>query len=151
MAIILKSPRLKNTTYEFEISANNQIKITSIKADGSKGTPFLYRLNAIRDLYLWLKDTKNGEWVTLGSRDEVLRPNAKGQIPILIEGSVEAWARPPCNEWYGLTANQRGRFATFVPPILEYMGLAEVEHKQQGNRMRARPLTPLDAKITTRH
>jgi hypothetical protein len=32
----------------------------------------------------------------------------------------------------------RGRFANYVPPVLEEMGLAEVEHNPRNNRMRAR-------------
>jgi hypothetical protein len=32
----------------------------------------------------------------------------------------------------------RGRFANYVPPVLEQLGTVEVEHKARGNRMRAR-------------
>ena len=32
----------------------------------------------------------------------------------------------------------RGRFAMYVPPVLEHLGRAEVEHNPRGNRMRAR-------------
>jgi hypothetical protein len=31
----------------------------------------------------------------------------------------------------------RGRFANYVPPILEALKLAEVEHNPRNNRMRA--------------
>jgi len=31
----------------------------------------------------------------------------------------------------------RGRFGTYVPPLLEHLGLAEVEHEPRDNRMRA--------------
>ena len=31
----------------------------------------------------------------------------------------------------------RGRFANYVPPMLERLGLAEVEHNARNNRMRA--------------
>jgi hypothetical protein len=31
----------------------------------------------------------------------------------------------------------RGRFGMYVPPILEALGLAEVEHNARNNRMRA--------------
>ena len=42
-----------------------------------------------------------------------------------------------CPSWYGLRGGYRGRFANHVPPVLEHLGLAEVEHKPRGNRMRA--------------
>ena len=32
----------------------------------------------------------------------------------------------------------RGRFGMYVPPVLEELGLAEVEHNARNNRMRAR-------------
>ena len=56
------------------------------------------------------------------------------------EGTVEAWARAednPAGGWYGLKKGLRGRFANYVPPVLETLGRAEVEHKARGNRMRA--------------
>ena len=31
----------------------------------------------------------------------------------------------------------RGRFGNYVPPVLKHLGLAEVEDKPRGNRMRA--------------
>jgi hypothetical protein len=31
----------------------------------------------------------------------------------------------------------RGRFGNHVPPVLEVLGLAEVEHNARNNRMRA--------------
>ena len=31
----------------------------------------------------------------------------------------------------------RGRFGNYVPPVLEALGLAEVEHNPRNNRMRA--------------
>ena len=31
----------------------------------------------------------------------------------------------------------RGRFGVYVPPLMEALGLAEVEHNPRGNRMRA--------------
>ena len=35
-------------------------------------------------------------------------------------------------------ARHRGRFGMYVPPVLEEIGLAEVEHNARNNRMRAR-------------
>jgi hypothetical protein len=72
-----------------------------------------------------------GGWVPLGSADEQ-KPAA--------EGTVEAWGRSPDNPvggWYGLKKGLRGRFANYVPPVMEALGLAEVEHEARNNRMRA--------------
>jgi len=92
-------------------------------------TILLYDLRAIDDLYAMLK--QHGDWMELGSADE--------QKPAK-EGTVEAWARSPTNPiggWYGLKKGLRGRFGMYVPPLLEALGLAEVEHQAKGNRMRA--------------
>jgi hypothetical protein len=54
---------------------------------------------------------------------------------------VEAWGRSPGNPaggWYGMKKGLRGRFGNYVPPVLEALGLAEVEHNARNNRMRAR-------------
>ena len=55
--------------------------------------------------------------------------------------TVEAWGRSsrnPVEGWYGLKKGLRGRFANYVPPVLEALDLAEVEHNPRNNRMRAR-------------
>ncbi|HTU97423.1 MAG TPA: hypothetical protein VMF14_16370 [Solirubrobacteraceae bacterium] len=88
-----------------------------------------YQLRAITDLHEML--TRHGDWMALGNADE--------QKPAP-EGSVEAWARSPENPvggWYGLKKGLRGRFGNYVPPVLEALGLAEVEHNARNNRMRA--------------
>ena len=87
-----------------------------------------YRLRAIEDLHDMLK--KHGDWMPLGSADEQ-KPAA--------EGTVEAWGRSPDNPvggWYGLKKGLRGRFGMYMPPLLEALGLAEVEHNPRNNRMR---------------
>ena len=84
---------------------------------------------AIEDLHQMLK--KHGDWMLLGSADE--QKSAA-------EGTVEAWGRSnknPVKGWYGLKKGLRGRFGMYVPPVLEAMGLAEVEHNPRNNRMRA--------------
>ena len=56
------------------------------------------------------------------------------------DGTVEAWGRSqdnPVGGWYGLKKGLRGRFGVYVPPVLEVLGLAEVEHNPRNNRMRA--------------
>jgi len=40
--------------------------------------------------------------------------------------------------WYGLKKGLRGRFGMYLPPVLEALDLAEVEHQPRDNRMRAR-------------
>jgi len=88
-----------------------------------------YQLRAIDDLHAMLKE--RGDWVPLGSADEQ-KPAA--------EGTVEAWGRSPENPvggWYGLKKGLRGRFGMYMPPLLEALGLAEVEHNPRNNRMRA--------------
>ena len=88
-----------------------------------------YDLRAINDLHAMLK--KKGDWMLLGSADE--------QKPAT-EGTVEAWGRSPQNPvggWYGLKKGLRGRFAMYVPPVMEQLKLAEVEHNPKNNRMKA--------------
>ena len=92
-------------------------------------TELRYHLQCISDLHSMLK--AHGDWMLLGSADE--------QKPVA-EGTVEAWARSPKNPvggWYGLKKGLRGRFAMYVPPVMEALGLAEVEHNPRNNRMRA--------------
>jgi hypothetical protein len=88
-----------------------------------------YQLPCIDDLHAWLKE--KGDWVPLGGTDEQKEPPA---------GTVEAWGRSPENPvggWYGTKKGMRGRFGVYVPPLLEALGLAEVEHGPRNNRMRA--------------
>jgi hypothetical protein len=92
-------------------------------------TELRYHLRCIEDLHAMLKG--RGDWVALGNVDE--------QKPAE-DGTVEGWGRDPGNPiggWYGLKKGLRGRFGTYVPPVLEVLGLAEVEHNPRNNRMRA--------------
>src|ERR1700681_746820 len=93
-------------------------------------TELRYRLACLDDLAKMLK--AHADWIPLGSADEQ-KPAAPG--------TLEAWARSPDNPvkgWYGLKKGLRGRFANYVPPVMELLGLAEVEHNPKNNRMRAR-------------
>ena len=93
-------------------------------------TELRYQLRCIEDLHAMLK--QHGDWMPLGNADEQ-KPAAPG--------TVEAWARAesnPVGGWYGLKKGLRGRFGNYVPPVLEVLGLAEVEHNAKNNRMRAR-------------
>ena len=89
-----------------------------------------YDLRAINDLHEMLKE--HGEWVDLGSADEQ-KPAKKD--------TIEAWGRSednPIGGWYGLKKGYRGRFAMYIPPLMEALGLVELEHNAKGNRMRAK-------------
>jgi hypothetical protein len=92
-------------------------------------TTLHYDLRCLDDLVAMLQAA--GDWVPLGSADEQ-KPAA--------EGTVEAWARSPANpvgSWYGLKKGLRGRFANYVPPVLEELGRIELEHTARNNRARA--------------
>jgi hypothetical protein len=92
-------------------------------------TVLLYDARCLKDLHAMLK--AHGDWMELGSADE--QKEAKPR-------TVEAWGRSadnPVGGWYGLKKGLRGRFAMYVPPLMEALGLAEVEHNPRGNRMRA--------------
>ena len=92
-------------------------------------TVLTYQARCLDDLHAMLAE--RGDWVPLGGADE--------QKPAP-EGSVEAWGRSPENPvagWYGLKKGFRGRFGVYVPPLMEALGLAELEHNPRNNRMRA--------------
>ena len=93
-------------------------------------TVLLYDSRCISDLHSMLKKAK--DWVELGGTDE--------QKPAK-EGTVEAWGRSPDNPiggWYGLKKGLRGRFGVYIPPLMEELGLVELEHNPKGNRMKAK-------------
>ncbi len=88
-----------------------------------------YHLRCIEDLHAMLTD--HGDWLALGNKDE-----QKEADPDTVEG----WGRSetnPIGGWYGIKKGLRGRFGNYVPPVLEVLGLAEVEHNARNNRMRA--------------
>jgi hypothetical protein len=92
-------------------------------------TRLTYLARAIDDLQEML--LAHGDWIQLGAADELKTPAA---------GTVEAWARStdnPVGGWYGQKKGLRGRFAMYVPPLMELLGLAELEHNARNNRMRA--------------
>lgn len=92
-------------------------------------TRLTYALRGIEDAVAMLK--AKGDWVAIGNADEG-KPVA--------EGSLEGWARDegnPVGGYYGLRKGYRGRFGNYVAPVLEVLGLAEVEHNPRNNRIRA--------------
>jgi hypothetical protein len=122
---ILKTP---SGSSEFQIYRDEKADPPALVCVVGK-TELRYHLRCIEDLHAMLK--AKGEWILLGSADEQ-KPAA--------DGSVEAWARSatnPVKGWYGLKKGLRGRFAMYVPPVLEALVLAEVEHNAKNNRMRA--------------
>jgi hypothetical protein len=126
-----KSPWALKTppgTSDFEAYRDDQADPPALVVQVGK-TQLRYQLRCIEDLHAML--VESGDWVALGSADEQ-KPAA--------EGTVEAWGRAstnPVKGWYGLKKGLRGRFGMYVPPVLEALGLAEVEHLPKNNRMRA--------------
>ena len=89
------------------------------------GTRLQYLARAIDDLHAKLE--RHGDWMPLGAADEQ-KPAAPG--------TVEAWARSsdnPVGGWYGQKKGLRGRFGMYVPPVIEALGLAELEHNARNN------------------
>jgi hypothetical protein len=92
-------------------------------------TKLTYDARAIEDLHAWLK--QQGDWVPLGAADEQKEAPA---------GTVEAFGRAsdnPVGGWYGTRKGYRGRFGMYLPPLLEALGLVELEHNPRNNRVRA--------------
>lgn len=93
-------------------------------------TKLTYLARIIDDLAATLAE--HGDWMPLGAADEQKEPAA---------GTVEAWGRSPSNPvggWYGQRKGYRGRVGMYVPPLLEALGLVELEHGAKNNRVRAK-------------
>ena len=122
---ILKTPPLASEYYAWKGRTKD---IPALVIQVGK-TQLSYQLRAIEDLHQMLID--HGDWMLLGNADE-------GK-PVK-DNSVEAWARSegnPVGGYYGLRKGYRGRFANYVPPVLELLGLVELEHNARNNRVRA--------------
>ena len=122
---VLKTPSLSSeyTIYK-DVKDGKDVLVCTV---GS--TVLLYDDRCLSDLSEMLKARE--DWIDLGSADE--------QKPAK-EGTVEAWARSsdnPVGGWYGLKKGLRGRFAMYIPPLMELLELAELTHEPKGNRMRA--------------
>ena len=92
-------------------------------------TQLSYQWRALADAQAML--AAYGDWMALGNADE-----GKPTTP----GTLEQWARDPANPvggYYGLRKGYRGRFANYVAPVMEVLGLAELEHQPRNNRIRA--------------
>ncbi len=122
----LKTPP-QTSSYEMyvDVKDGKEILVCTV---GSTVLHYDYR--CIADLHAMLK--KHGDWMELGSKDEKQEAEP---------GTVEHWGRSPKNPikgWYGLKKGFRGRFGMYIPPLMEALGLAEVEHNPRNNRMRAK-------------
>jgi hypothetical protein len=118
-------PQSSEYTMHVEEIGGNEVLVCTVGK-----TVLHYDARCIDDLHAMLK--QHGDWMELGAADE--------QKPAK-DGTVEAWGRSkknPIGGWYGLKKGLRGRFGNYVPPVLEVLGLAEVEHNARNNRMRAR-------------
>jgi len=96
-------------------------------------TVLSYKLQCLEDAHAML--LAHGDWMLLGNADE-------GK-PVK-QGSLEAWARDPSNPvggYYGLRKGYRGRFANYVAPVLEVLGLAELDHAKRNGSLRACQMT----------
>lgn len=122
---ILKTPPGKSEFQMYKDEAADPPRLVCVVGK----TTLTYQLRCIEDLHAMLKE--HGDWMPLGSADE--KKEAK-------EGTVEAWGRSednPVGGWYGLKKGLRGRFANYVPPLMEHLGLVELEHNARNNRVRA--------------
>ena len=122
----LKTPPLSSAyTMHREVRDGSDVLVCTVGK-----TVLLYDARCLDDLDAMLRAV--GDWMVLGSADEQKPAKA---------GTVEAWARAadnPVGGWYGLKKGLRGRFGMYIPPLMEHLGRADVEHNARGNRMRAR-------------
>lgn len=122
---VLQTPSL---TSSFEMYRDEEADPPVLVCTVGK-TVLHYDLRIVDDMHAMLKS--HGDWMPLGNADE--------QKPAK-EGSVEAWARSadnPVGGWYGLKKGLRGRVGNYVTPVLEVLGLVELEHNARNNRVRA--------------
>ncbi|MEM8541433.1 MAG: DUF6855 family protein [Pseudomonadota bacterium] len=122
---ILKTPPLSS---EFEVWRDEEQIPPALVVQVGK-TRLSYQLRALEDAHKMLK--AYGDWMPLGNADEG-KPTK--------EGTLEHWARSknnPVGGYYGLRKGYRGRFANYVSPTMELLGLVELEHNARNNRVRA--------------
>ncbi len=121
---ILKTPP---QTSDFEVWKDEGADPPALIVQVGK-TRLSYQLRAIDDAHAMLK--AHGDWMPLGNADEG-KPTK--------EGTLEHWARNadnPVGGYYGLRKGYRGRFANYVAPVMEMLGLVELEHNARNNRVR---------------
>ena len=108
----LKTPPLSSdyTMYK-DVKDGKEILVCTVGK-----TVLQYDYRCIADLHAML--TILGGWIELGSADES--------------------EKNPVGGWYGLKKGFRGRFAMYVPPLMEKLGLAELTHEAKGNKIKAK-------------
>ena len=124
--LMLKTPPL-TSEYTMHVAMKDHTEILVCTVGK---TILHYVIRVIEDLHAMLR--KHGDWMLLGSKDEKVAAKTD---------TVEFWARSkenPIGGWYGLKKGLRGRVGMYIPPLLEYLSLAEVEHNKRNNRMRVR-------------
>jgi hypothetical protein len=124
---VLKTPP---GTSEYQMYRDDSVEPAELVCQVGS-TKLRYLARCLEDVPAML--ARHGDWMALGSADE--NKPAK-------EGTLESWARSetnPVGGWYGLRKGYRGRFAMYVPPLLELLGLVELEHNPKNNRVRSLP------------
>lgn len=123
--LLLKTPPLSSEyTMHVDEKDGKDILVCTVKK-----TVLHYDIRCIKDLHAML--VEHGDWMLLGSKDEKVETKPD---------TVEHWGRSednPVGGWYGLKKGFKGRFGMYIPPLMEHLGLAEVEHNKRNNRMRA--------------
>src|SRR4030042_4660981 len=123
--LLMTPPGTSEYTMHVDVKDGVQVLVCTVGK-----TVLLYDARCVADLHAMLKGAGGG--VELGGADE--------QKPAK-EGTVEAWGRSltnPAGGWYGLKKGLRGRFGVYLPPLMEEVGLCELEHNPKNNRMRAK-------------
>lgn len=123
--LLLKTPPLSSEyTMHVDIKNDKEVLVCTVGK-----TILYYDISIIEDLYQMLLE--HGDWMLLGSKDEKVEAKP---------ATVEFWGRAadnPIGGWYGLRKGFRGRVGMYIPPLLEALGYAAVEHNKRNNRMRA--------------
>lgn len=123
--LTLKTPPLSSDyTMHVDEKDGRDILVCTVKK-----TVLHYDIRCLEDLHAMLLEY--GDWMLLGSKDEKVETKPD---------TVEEWGRSednPIGGWYGLKKGFRGRFGMYIPPLMEHLGLAEVEHNKRNNRMNA--------------
>ncbi len=123
--LTLKTPPLSSEyTMHVDEKDGKDILVCTVKT-----TVLHYDIRCLNDLHEMLK--KHGDWMLMGSKDEKVETKPD---------TVEHWGRSadnPVGGFYGLKKGFKGRFGMYIPPLMEHLGLAEIEHNKRNNRMRA--------------
>lgn len=123
---ILKTPPLSS---DFHAWKDETLDPPALVVQVGK-TKLSYQLRALDDAHAMLR--AHGDWIPLGNADEG-KPTK--------DGTLEHWARSegnPVGGYYGLRKGYRGRFANYIAPVMELLGLVELEHNARNNRVRVK-------------